>query len=61
MRGSGIVITKAHYQGEADDFIVHIDDYDTFRKWKGDGKTAGDKSIPMTEFVASFKVFVTHK
>lgn len=61
MRGTPNTVTKAHYQGENEDFIVFIDDFEQYKKWKGDSRTAGDKSIPITEFVGSYKVFVTHK
>jgi len=46
---------KVHFKGRDEDFIVFIDDVDTYKKWKG------DKSIPLAHFVASFKIFVTHK
>ncbi|RYP49641.1 hypothetical protein DL768_004683 [Monosporascus sp. mg162] len=47
--------TKVHYKGKEDDFLVFIDDVDTFRKWQK------DKSIPMAHFISTYKVFVTHK
>ncbi|KAI0389366.1 shwachman-Bodian-diamond syndrome protein [Xylariaceae sp. FL0594] len=47
--------TKVHYKGADDDFIVFVDDHETYKKW------LSDKSIPMVEFVSAFKVFVTNK
>ncbi|KAF7559686.1 hypothetical protein G7046_g4478 [Stylonectria norvegica] len=46
--------TKVHYKGKSDDFLVFIDDTDTYTKW------LADKSIPLAHFVSSFKVFLTH-
>ncbi|KAI1128385.1 shwachman-Bodian-diamond syndrome protein [Nemania abortiva] len=46
---------KIHYKGKADDFIVFVDDNETYKKW------LNDKSIPMAHFVSTFKVFVTGK
>jgi hypothetical protein len=47
--------TKVHYKGKEDDFIVFIDDAKQLKEWKS------DKSIPLAQFVGSFKVFVSHK
>ncbi|KAK8143585.1 hypothetical protein G3M48_007046 [Beauveria asiatica] len=49
------VQTKCHYKGNSDDFIIFIDDVDTYNKWKT------DKSIPMAHFISSFKIFHTNK
>ncbi|TQV95903.1 hypothetical protein V2A60_001069 [Cordyceps javanica] len=49
------VQTKCHYKGQADDFIVFIDDVDTFKKWQT------DKSVPMAHFMSSFRIFQTNK
>jgi len=46
---------KAHYQGKDEDFIVFVDNMEEATKWKT------DKTIPLAQFVSSFKVFVTHK
>ncbi|KAF2967279.1 hypothetical protein GQX73_g6292 [Xylaria multiplex] len=46
---------KVHYKGKADDFIVFVDDNETYKKW------LNDKSVPLAHFVSTFKVFVTHK
>ncbi|KAF5250526.1 hypothetical protein FANTH_4301 [Fusarium anthophilum] len=45
--------TKVHYKG-SDDFIIFIDDVETYQKWKS------DKSIPLAHFISSFKIFLTH-
>lgn len=47
--------TKCHYKGSNDDFIIFIDDVDTYNKWKT------DKTIPMAHFISSFKIFQTNK
>jgi len=47
--------TKVHLKGKDDDFIVFVDDYETYQKW------LNDKSIPLAHFVSTFKVFVIHK
>ncbi|KAI0135433.1 shwachman-Bodian-diamond syndrome protein [Daldinia grandis] len=46
---------KVHYKGKEDDFIIFVDDIETYRKWKN------DKSVPMAHFISAFKIFVTHK
>ena len=46
---------KVHYKGKDDDYLVFVDDADTYNKWKT------DKSVPLAHFVSSFKVFCTHK
>lgn len=47
--------TKCHYKGSNDDFIIFIDDVDTYNKWKT------DKTIPMAHFMSSFRIFQTNK
>lgn len=54
MRGN-VAHTKVHYQGTEDDFIVFVNDPEELKKWRN------DKSIPLAEVVAGWKVFVTHK
>ncbi len=54
MRGN-TAQTKVHYQGSEDDFIVFVNDPEELKKWRN------DKSIPLAEVVAGWKVFVTHK
>ncbi|KAI1466759.1 shwachman-Bodian-diamond syndrome protein [Daldinia caldariorum] len=49
------VQVKVHYKGKEDDYVIFIDDYQTYKKWKS------DKSTPMAHFISSFKIFVTHK
>jgi hypothetical protein len=46
---------KVHYKGKDDDFLVFIEDGETYKKWKT------DKSTPLAHFMSSFKVFCTHK
>ncbi|KAI1166892.1 shwachman-Bodian-diamond syndrome protein [Nemania serpens] len=46
---------KVHYRGKEDDFIVFVDDNQTYKKW------LNDKSIPLAHFVSTFKIFVTGK
>lgn len=46
---------KVHYKGKQEDFIVFVDDVETYKKW------LSDKSIPPAQFVSTFKVFLTHK
>ncbi|KAG6039889.1 hypothetical protein E4U41_001847 [Claviceps citrina] len=48
--------TKVHFQGRNDDFLVFVDDVDEYKKW-----LKGDTSIPLAQFVSSFKIFLTHK
>lgn len=48
-------LAKVHYKGKEDDFIVFVDDIETYKKWQN------DKSTPMAHFISTFKVFVTHK
>lgn len=53
-RGNGSQ-SKVHYQGKEDDFVVYIDDIESFQKWKG------DRSTPLAQVASSFKIFITHK
>lgn len=46
---------KVHYKGKHDDFLVFVDDVNTYKKW------LNDKSTPMAHFVSAFQVFVTHR
>ncbi|KLU91159.1 hypothetical protein MAPG_09682 [Magnaporthiopsis poae ATCC 64411] len=46
---------KVHFKGNEDDFVVFVDDVEDFKKWQT------DKSVPLANFVSSFKVFVTHR
>jgi hypothetical protein len=47
--------TKVHFKGKEDDFIVFVEDANALNDWKG------AKSIPLTQIVASFKIFISHK
>ena len=47
--------TKVHYKGKDEDFVIFVDDAKAAKDWKT------DKSIPLTQVVSSFKIFVTHK
>ncbi|PHH87007.1 hypothetical protein CDD83_9423 [Cordyceps sp. RAO-2017] len=47
--------TKVHYKGKTDDFLIFVEDLETYKKWKS------DKSIPLAHFVSSFKIFLTHR
>jgi hypothetical protein len=47
--------SKVHYKGNLDDFIVFVDDLETYKKWKE------DSSVALAHFVSSFQVFLTHK
>lgn len=45
---------KIHYKGKHDDFFVFIDDAEDFQRWRT------DKSIPLTNFISTFRIFITH-
>ncbi|KAG9229277.1 RNA-binding protein [Amylocarpus encephaloides] len=46
--------TKIHYKGTDEDFIIFVEDAQIARDWKT------DKTIPLTQVVSAFKIFVTH-
>lgn len=48
--------SKVHFQGRNDDFLIFVDDAEQYKKW-----LKGDTSIPLAQFVSSFKIFHTHK
>lgn len=48
-------ITKIHYKGNTDDFIVFADSVEDVENWKK------DSSIPLAQVVNSFKIMITHK
>ncbi|QPG99374.1 hypothetical protein C2857_001618 [Epichloe festucae Fl1] len=48
--------SKIHFQGRNDDFLIFVDDVEVYKKW-----LKGDTSIPLAQFVSSFKIFHTHK
>lgn len=47
---------KVHFKGKDDDFLVFVDDEQALKKWK-----AGDTSVPLTQVIGSFQVFITHR
>lgn len=44
---------KVVLKGDHDNFLIFIDDADTYRKW------LTDRSIPLAHFISSFKVLAT--
>ena len=48
-------ITKVHFKGNTDDFIVFVESAADVEKWKQ------DSSIPLAQVVNSFKIMITHK
>ena len=55
MTKGGATQVKVHFKGKDDDFLVFVDDVETFNKWKT------DSTVPMAQFVSAFKIFTTHK
>jgi hypothetical protein len=47
--------SKVHYRGKEEDFVIFVENSQAFKDWKE------DKSIPLTDVVNGWKVFVTHK
>lgn len=45
--------TRVQLKGKHEDFIVFVDDNETYNKWKT------DRSIPLSHFVSSFNIFTT--
>ncbi|KAF7715838.1 Uncharacterized protein PECH_006010 [Penicillium ucsense] len=45
---------KIFFKGQSEDFIVFVDDLEILKKWKG------DRSIPLTDVLNGWKIFVTH-
>lgn len=45
---------KIFYKGNSEDFIVFVDDLQILQKWKS------DRSVPLTEVLNGWKIFVTH-
>ena len=54
MKGNASV-TKVHYRGNTEDFVVFIDSPADLEAWKK------DSSIPLAQVVNSFKIMITHK
>jgi hypothetical protein len=46
--------SKIFYKGRSDDFIVFVDDLEVLHKWKN------DRSIPLSDVLNGWKIFVTH-
>ncbi|KAK2757605.1 hypothetical protein FQN54_004574 [Arachnomyces sp. PD_36] len=46
---------KVFYKGNTDDFIIFVDDVEAVNNWKK------DKSIPLSQVVSGWRIFVTHK
>lgn len=47
--------SKVHYAGKEDDFVIFVEDGEALKKWKN------DKSIPLSQVVSGYKIFITHK
>ncbi|PYH46919.1 SBDS family protein [Aspergillus saccharolyticus JOP 1030-1] len=47
--------SKMFYKGASDDFVIFVDSNDIVNKWRK------DRSIPLSDVVDGFKIFVTHK
>lgn len=48
-------MTKVHFKGSTDDFVVFVESPEDLKKWKE------DQSIPLAQVVNSFKIMLTHK
>ncbi|RMD41047.1 hypothetical protein DV735_g4087, partial [Chaetothyriales sp. CBS 134920] len=55
MTRGNTTVTKVHYQGKSEDFIVFIESVAQLEAWEK------DSSIPLAQVVESFQVLVTHK
>lgn len=54
MRGNTSV-TKVHYKGNDDDYIVMVESADAVKQWKD------DSSVPLAQVVSAFEIFSTNK
>lgn len=45
--------TKVFYQGSTEGFVIFVESAEIVTKWKG------DKSMPLTEVVAGWKIMTT--
>ncbi|KIW08934.1 uncharacterized protein PV09_00850 [Verruconis gallopava] len=54
MRADG-QITKVHYKGADEDFVVILESAEALKRWKQ------DKTVPLVDVVNSFDIFVTDK
>lgn len=50
-----VEVSKVHYKGQEEDFVVFVDSAEDLEKWKS------DRSIPLASVVNSFKIFITHR
>lgn len=48
--------SKVHYKGKEDDFVILVDDLETFQQFKKEPNTT-----PLAQVVSGFKIFITHK
>lgn len=55
MPKGGASVTKIHYKGSNDDFIVFAESAADVEAWRK------DSSIPLAQVVSSFKIMLTHK
>lgn len=55
MPRGNVNVTKVHYKGKDEDFIVFVDSADDLKAWKK------DSSIPLAQVASSFKIMITHK
>lgn len=55
MPRGNVAVTKVHYKGTTEDFIVFVDSPDDLAAWKK------DSSVPLAQVVNSFKIMITHK
>ena len=46
-------MTKVHFQGKDDDFVIFAESVEAVQNWKK------DKSVPLVQVVDSYKVFTT--
>jgi len=55
MPRGNVAIYKVFYKGQHDDYVIFVDDVAAARNWKR------DRSIPLTQVVNGWKIFVTHR
>lgn len=48
-------LTKVHFKGSNDDFVIFVESAQAVRDWKA------DKSVPLAQVVNGWKIFCTHK
>lgn len=59
MTRGGAQTTKVHYKGHTDDFLVFVDDVESYKKYLAEKE--GEKTTPLAQVVSSFQVFTTDK